>query len=86
MKNLKLLLFLKKMFPMRTQGNKPLPELTIERVKECIAFPKESGIYVSLSGMCDCWYGIAKNEGKTDEQAATIALDKLGAKMLELSK
>ncbi len=61
-------------------------KITLEGVKSCISFPKTSGIYMSLSGMVDCWYAIAKGEGKTDEQAALDALDKLGKKIIETFK
>lgn len=55
--------------------------LTIGRVKDCI-----EGYDISsqaLRGMCDCWYGIAKKEGKSDEEAARIALDNLGDTLLK---
>lgn len=58
--------------------------LTIENVKACIGFQKESEVYRSLSGLCDVWYSVAKQQGKTDEQAAEAALLSLGEKVKEL--
>lgn len=52
--------------------------------KYCIGFEKSSGLHISLSKMCDCWFDIEKSNGATDEAAAKVALDKLGKKMLEM--
>lgn len=60
--------------------------LTIEAVKSLVSFPKQSEIYRSLTGLCDLWYDMARHEGKTDEQAAEIALVKLGEKVGEMAK
>lgn len=60
--------------------------LTLEAVKNCIGFEKGSGLHTSLSGMCDCWFGIEKSKGATDEAAARVALDNLGNHMLKMSE
>jgi len=39
----------------------------------------------TLDGLCDCWYKIALQEGKTESEAAKIALDKFAEKMLSFS-
>ena len=43
-------------------------------------------MHTSLCGMVDCWYGIAKKNGATDDDAVSVTLDKLGEKMLQLGK
>ena len=58
--------------------------VTIEQVKSCIAMSET--FLSNLRGLCDCWYKIAIGEGKTEAEAAEIALDKLGKKMLAMSK
>lgn len=35
--------------------------------------------------MCDCWFGLEKQKGVTDEDAAQVVLDNLGKKILEMS-
>lgn len=59
--------------------------ITLDDVKACIGFPKGSLMYSSLAGMCECWFGIENKKGATDEDAANVALDKLGKKMLEMA-
>jgi len=65
------------------QKAKEIKTVTIEDVKNCIAIPGYHGD--SLRGICDCVYKIALLEGKTEQQAAIIALDKLSTEMLKLS-
>ena len=36
------------------------PPLTIEDVKNCIAFPKGEGLHTTLCDMVDVWYAIEK--------------------------
>jgi len=57
------------------------PPLTIARVKACISFTG-SPIQQTLENLCDCWYEIAKGEGKSDEEAAKVAMDNLAEKLL----
>jgi len=58
--------------------------LTIEKVKECIAFPLGSPLHTDLCGLCDCWFKIEKSKGATDEDAARSTLDMLVAQMDKL--
>ena len=58
--------------------------LTLDNVKACIGFDENSGLHRSLSGLCDCWNDIEKANGATDDQAARVALDKLGEKITEM--
>lgn len=58
--------------------------LSLEKVKDCIGFQPGSGLHTSLSGMCDCWFGIEKSKGSTDEDAAKVVLDNLGKVILEM--
>lgn len=75
-------------YPYFESGVTPTPKtpLTIDAVKALISFPKQSEIYKSLTGLCDVWYDMARQEGKTVEQAAEIALVKLGEKVGEMAK
>lgn len=59
--------------------------ITIADVKNCIGFEPDSIQYKALHGLCDCWYAIEKKKGATDEEAATVALDNLSKKLLEMS-
>lgn len=59
--------------------------LTIEKVKECIAFPAGTPLHTTLCGLCDCWFEIEKSNGSTDEEAARVALDALKEKTVEIS-
>jgi len=58
--------------------------LTIEEVKSNISFPKESGIYKSLAGLCDVWYLMALKDGKQPNEAAIESLNKLSEKLYQL--
>ncbi len=58
-------------------------QLTIEGVKSNIAF--DGVIGQSLRGLCDAWYGKALQDGMTQEQAATLALDSLGSTLLRMA-
>lgn len=58
--------------------------LTIEQVKACFTF-SEPPFLKTLANLCDCWYKIALQEGKTPEQAARVALDKASEKMINIS-
>lgn len=60
--------------------------LTLDKIKDVIAFPPSSQIHRTLSSMVDCWYGIAKKEGKTEDEALNETLDKLGKQLLSLGK
>lgn len=60
--------------------------LSLQDVKNCISFPKESGLYKSLSGLCDVWFLQAKKNGASDLESVKITLDKLGEKILSLSR
>ena len=74
------------MEPILTTKDIAPPPLTIEDVKNCIAFPKGEWLHTTLCKMVDVWYAIEKKSGRTDEQAALIALDKLGEQLLKFSK
>ncbi len=65
------------------QEAKKIKTVIIEDVKNCIAITGHHGD--SLRGICDCIYEIALSEGKTEQQAAVIALDRLGSEMLKFS-
>ena len=58
-------------------------EFTLEDAINCIAFPKDHYIYISLSGLCNVWFAMEKANGLTDNDAAKICLNKLTEKMLE---
>ena len=58
-------------------------ELTIEKVKACNEMVEP--FKTTLDMLCDCWYKIALQEGKTELEAAKIALDKFAEKMLSFS-
>lgn len=60
--------------------------LTLEAVKNCIAFPPESPIFKTLNNACDLWYKHSKREGASDEEAAKYALDRLGETMLKMGE
>lgn len=59
--------------------------LTLKKIKETIAFPKDSEMYKSLSGICDCTYHITKKSGKSEKEALLTTLDKLGDELLKFS-
>lgn len=59
--------------------------LTIEDVKSAVQFPSGSIAHTSLCGLCDCWYAIALQEGKTPEQAAWVAFDKLSKRVAAMT-
>lgn len=61
-------------------------KLTLQDVKNVIAFDHSEGIGRSLVGLVDVWYLIAKKEGKSDEQAAEFALKSLANKLKSLTK
>lgn len=67
------------------EGTIAYPKLTLEGVLDNISFPKESGIYKSLSGLVHCWYGIALEENCSQEEAAMVALEKLVGKLDEMA-
>lgn len=58
--------------------------LTIEKVKERIAFQPGSSLHSNLCGLCDCRFKIEKLKGATDEEAARSTLDMLVAQMDKL--
>lgn len=58
--------------------------LTIEKVKECIAFPAGSPLHTALCTLCDLRFEIEKMKGATDEESARAAFDWLSEKALEL--
>ena len=60
--------------------------LTMQVIKDTIAFGENHPITKALHGLCDCWYGIAIQEGKTESEALEYTLDCLGEKMLSISK
>lgn len=60
--------------------------MTLESIKDCLAFEKGSGLHRSLSSLCDAWFAIDKKNGASDADAAKVVMDKLGAELLELSK
>lgn len=59
--------------------------MTIEAVKNMVPVPQGSIQHTSLCGLCDCWYAIALKEGKTPEQAAWVALEKLAGKITTMN-
>jgi len=60
--------------------------LTMDVIKNTIAFGDNNNLTYTLKALCDCWYGIAKQEGKTEDEALRYTLDKLGEKLLSMSK
>lgn len=60
--------------------------LTLQAVKDCIAFPPESPIFKTLNNACDLWYKDSKREGASDEEAAKYALERLGETMLKMGE
>ena len=60
--------------------------LTMQAIKDTIAFGENEPITQTLRGLCDCWYGIAIKEGKTESEALQYTLDRLSEKMLSMSK
>ena len=57
-------------------------KLTIDKVKDCVTFKDEIGKL--LRKLCDCWYNIALEKGKSQKQACLIALMNLNNKINEL--
>jgi hypothetical protein len=57
--------------------------ITIEDVKACNAMPEP--IKTTLNIFCDVWYKMSLQDGKTEAEAAEIALHKLGEKILSFS-
>lgn len=68
-----------------TIGTAGYTQLTLESVLDNITFPKESGIYKSLKGLVHCWYAIALEENCSEEEAAMVALIKLGDQLDEMA-
>ena len=60
-------------------------KMSLQDVKNVIAFPHDNGIGRSLVGLVDIWYAIAIRDGETHENAILICLGKLGEKLNELS-
>lgn len=60
--------------------------LTIQAVKNCIAFEPETPIFKTLNSACDLWYEHAKKQGASDEEAANYAFERLGETMLKISE
>ena len=65
-------------------GTMSYEPLTIERVKDCNAM--QEPIKTTLNNLCDVWYEMALQDGRTEPEAAEIALDKLTEKILSFSK
>lgn len=64
--------------------NKPL---TLDDVKACIGFDKDSDFYHSCEGIIDANYKIALLcQNKTEQEAVNYELDKFSDFMLSLSK
>lgn len=59
--------------------------LTLDIIKDCIEFDKDSVTYKALIGLVDCWYNIALSQGKSEQESLRETLDKLAEKMLSLS-
>lgn len=55
-------------------------------IKDTIAFGENEPITQTLRSLCDCWYNIAIEEGKTESEALRYTLDRLSEKMLSMSK
>ena len=60
--------------------------LTLDTIKNCIEFDKDSLIYKALISSVNCWYNIALGQGKSEQEALNETFDKLCEKMLSLSK
>ena len=63
----------------------PKPALTLNDVKAMIAFPAESIAARSLSGLVDCWYGLARADNCTEQESVDVAFAKLSDKVLWLA-
>ena len=63
----------------------PKPALTLSDVKAMIALPAESIAARSLSGLVDCWYGLARAENCTEQESVDVAFAKLSDKVLWLA-
>lgn len=68
---------------MQDQANQKFT-LTIEKVKDCIAFPSGSPLHTALCKLCDLRFEVEKLKGATDEEAAKEAFYMLSEKMIEL--
>lgn len=65
---------------------KAIDTLTLEKVRELVPFKDNRDINLKgLDGLVYCWYMIELKDGKTPEQAALIALDKLGEELIKLT-
>jgi hypothetical protein len=62
------------------------PRLTLEGVINCIGFEKESLIYCKIKNLCEMWFLLEKQLGKSDEDAALGTLDMLTKLMIDLGK
>lgn len=59
--------------------------LTMQVIKNTIAFGENEPITQTLRNLCDCWYGIAIQQGKTESEALEYTLKCLGETMLSMS-
>lgn len=68
-----------KYFVMSLQNNIPCPAklVTLEDVKNCVAFPKESVTHKCLISICEARYKIAKLTGASEKDAVKSAADAL---------
>lgn len=69
---------------MDTEEKQPYT-LSMDKIKECIGSSPDDPIAKTLTSLCDCWYGIAIQEGKSEQEALRYTLDQLGEKMLSMS-
>ena len=51
--------------------------ITLKDVTDCIKLPQP--IHNAVKGIVECTYVIALHKGKTEDEAVTVAVDKLGS-------
>lgn len=61
-------------------------ELTLDKIKNTVAYDKTSDIYKSFMCFIDCWYKNEISKGKTEQEALDITFKKLGEKIMSFSK
>ena len=60
--------------------------MNIQDVKNIIGFEKTDPFYASLNGIVDCTYQIALKQGKTEDEAVSIAFERLEEEINSLPK
>lgn len=60
--------------------------MTLQDVKNIVAFDHSQGIGRSLIGLIDAWYGKAKQAGKSEPQAVEYAFDQLAKTLNKMAE